>query len=145
MVADFVPHPLDARLPKNIQRAARPLLQAPDQRVFSDDDHAAYSHLHAVYEKRERLVRAVWVGSLPRKLKTLRDPTGDYQRLLNDNAAEAAAISASFKRPRPPGKRPVSDAPPLTSPEPPRKQRPPAPTLAQLRRSSARVAVLLAS
>ncbi len=133
-----MPHPLDARLPKNIQRAQRPLLQAPDERVFNDDDHGEYAHLHAVYEKRERLVRAVWVGSLPRRLKTLHDPHGVYRQLLLDHADEAAAILESFKRR--PSKRPVSD-----SPVEPTRQRPPAPTLAQLRRSSARVAVLLAS
>jgi hypothetical protein len=75
---EFEPHPLDARLPKNIQRPSRHLLVEPLQRVFADDDDADIARLHAALERRERLVRGVWISMLPqRKLKTVRDPTGE--------------------------------------------------------------------
>jgi hypothetical protein len=94
---EFEPHPLDASLPKNMQRPSRRLLVEPLQRVFADDDAADIAQLHAALERRERLVRGVWISMLPqRKLKTVRDPTGEYRALLDLYPEEAAAIRASL-------------------------------------------------
>jgi hypothetical protein len=90
---DFVPHPT-SRTTKALGSALRAPLVEPAMRVFADDDDDEYTALHARYELRERIVRALWIVSLPMRAQSHRDPRNDYRQVLRSHPDEAAAIVA---------------------------------------------------
>jgi hypothetical protein len=93
---DFVPHPA-ARSTKAMASSFRALLTEPVDHcaLAADvDDEADYAVLHGKFELRERIVRALWIASLPLRIQAVRDPRGEYKQVLCDHPDAVALIVA---------------------------------------------------
>jgi hypothetical protein len=96
LTSDFVPHPA-TRSTKAMASSLRALLTEPVDHcaLAADvDDEADYAVLHGKFELRERIVRALWIASLPLRIQAVRDPRGEYKQVLYDHPDAVALIVA---------------------------------------------------